>query len=71
MLISQDMDVCGAKGRDCIEMNSTKDFKCSTTCEGIYADDQWAEKKIEEEIEDEESEAAVESKFKACSSVHP
>ena len=58
------MEICGPKGRNCIEGNSTKSFNCSTTCEGIYADVQWVEKKIEEEIEDEESEAAVESKFK-------
>ena len=49
------MEVCGPKGRDCIERNSAKDFNCSTTCEGIYADVQWVGKKIGEEIEDEQA----------------
>ena len=59
-LCSQDMEICGPKGRDCIERNSTKSFNCSTTCEGIYADVQWVGKKIEEDVEDDEAEAAVE-----------
>ena len=32
------MDVCGLKGRDCIERNSIKTYNCSKTCVGIYAD---------------------------------
>ena len=55
------MEICGPKGRDCIERNSTKSFNCSTTCEGIYADVQWVGKKVEEDVEDEE---AVEIEFK-------
>ena len=47
------MEICGPKGRDCIERNSTKSFNCCTTCEGIYADVQWVEKKTEEETEEE------------------
>ena len=62
-LCSQDMEICGPKGRDCIERNSTKSFYCSTTCEGIYADVQWVGKKIEEEMKDEAQED-FESKFK-------
>ena len=54
------MEICGPKGRDCIERNSTKSFNCSTTCEGIYADVQWVGKKIEEMEDDEE---AVERKL--------
>ena len=46
------MEICGPKGRDCIERNSPKSFNCSTTCEGIYADG-WVEKEIEVEIEEE------------------
>ena len=50
--------MCGPKGRDCIEKNSTKSFNCSTTCEGIYADVQWVGTKIEV-MEDEEEEGPV------------
>ena len=53
MLSSQDIEICGPRGRDCIERNLTTTFNCSTTCEGIYADVQWVEKKTEEEIEEE------------------
>ena len=60
----QDMEICGPKGRDCIERNSTKSFNCSTTCEGIYADVQWVGKTIEEEMGDEEAEEAVETEFR-------
>ena len=64
-LCSQDMEICGPKGRDCIERNSTRSFNCSTTCEGIYADVQWVGKKIEEDVKDEdEAEAAVERKMR-------
>ena len=58
------MEVCGPKGRDCIERNSTKSFNCSTTCEGVYADVQWVQKKIEEEMKDEETEEPLKAKFK-------
>ena len=58
------MEICGPKGRDCIERNSTRSFNCSTTCEGIYADVQWVGKKIEEEMEDEEAEEDLETEFK-------
>ena len=54
------METCSPKGRDCIERNSAKSFNCSTTCEGIYADVQWVGKKVEEDVEDDEAEAAVE-----------
>ena len=57
------MDICGPKGRDCIERNSTRSFNCSTTCEGIYADAQWVGKEIEE-MEDEELGEDVETEFK-------
>ena len=52
--------MCDSKGRDCIEMNSTKSFNCSTTCKGIYADVQWVGKKMEE---DEESVRVNETEF--------
>ena len=58
------MEICGPKGRACIDRNSTKSFNCSTGCEGIYADVQWVGKKIEEEMEDEEAEEAVETELK-------
>ena len=53
------MEICGPKGRDCIERNSKRSFNCSTNCEGIYADVQWVGKKIGE-MEDE----AAETEFK-------
>ena len=59
----QDLEICGPKGRDCIERNSTRSFNCSTNCEGIYADVQWVGKKIEEDVEDDEAEAVVERKL--------
>ena len=62
------MEICGPEGRDCIERNLTRSFNCSTTCEGIYADVQWVEKKTEEEIEEEaverESEGMVYEELK-------
>ena len=59
----QDLEICGPKGRDCIEKNSAKNFNCSSTCEGIYADVQWVGKKIEGEMEDTEAEAVIERKI--------
>ena len=41
--------MCGLKGRDCIEKNSTKTFNCSTTCVGIYSDVEWRQMFLEEE----------------------
>ena len=58
------MEICSPTGRDCIEKKSTKNFNCSTTCEGIYADVEWVGKKIEEEMEDDEAEDAFERKMK-------
>ena len=49
----QDIQICDAKGRDCIKENSAETFNCSTTCSGIYADVQWVGSDIEEEIRDE------------------
>ena len=57
------MEICGPKGRDCIERNSTRSFNCSTTCEGIYADVQWVGKTIEEDVEDDEAEEDIETEF--------
>ena len=54
------MEICDSKGRDCIEKNSAETFNCSTTCVGINAD-VWAEKTIEEEIDNEDSEAEKEA----------
>ena len=50
------MAICDAKGRDCIEKNSSKTFECNTTCAGIYADVEWVGKNIEEELKDEADE---------------
>ena len=48
------MPICDAKGRDCIERNSTETFHCNTTCVGIYADVQWIGESIEEELGNEQ-----------------
>ena len=45
--------VCGPKGRDCIERNSRNTFNCSSTCKGIYATVQWVPKGIDEDMADE------------------
>ena len=46
------MDVCDLKGRDCIERNFNKNYNCSTTCAGIYADVQFGEMLLEQKIVD-------------------
>ena len=46
------MDVCGLKGRDCIEESSTKTYNCSTACVGIYTD--VVKMKSSDEVEGEE-----------------
>ena len=46
------MDVCGLKGRDCIEKSSTKTYNCSTACAGIYTD--VVKMKSSDEVEGEE-----------------
>ena len=58
------MGICDLQGRHCIERNSRKSFNCSTTCDGIFSDVWWVGNKIEEEMRDDEAEAAVEAKFK-------
>ena len=58
--MSQDraLAVCDAKGRDCIEKNSSKTFNCDTTCVGVYADVQWIGKNIEEDFDNERADEA-------------
>ena len=58
------MGKCDLQGRDCIERNSRESFNCSTTCDGIFSDVWWVPNNIEEEMTDDEAEAAVEAKFK-------
>ena len=50
---SQGLQICGPKGRDCIEDNIVNTFNCITTCRGIYADVQWVGNNINEEMKDE------------------
>ena len=53
--------MCIQEGRDCIEMNANRNFNCSVSCEGIYADAQWTEEalnSIKDEVLDEEDENA-------------
>ena len=57
------MAICDAKGRDCIEKNSSKTFECNTTCTGIYADVEWVGKNIEEDFEDDDIENNLEGKI--------
>ena len=59
-LFLQDLEICEPKGRGCIEKHSAETFNCSTTCVGINAD-VWAEKTIEEEFDDEDSEVDKEA----------
>ena len=49
----QDLKKCNPEGRDCIERNSILSFNCSVTCVGIYADVQWVEDKIGDDLGDE------------------
>ena len=58
------MGRCDLRGRDCIERNSRESFNCSTTCDGIFSDVWWVPNNIEEEMKDDEAEAAIEAKFK-------
>ena len=51
MISSEDIGICGPKGRDCIERNSADSFNCSRSCEGIYADG-WVVKETEEADEE-------------------
>ena len=57
------MAICDAKGRDCIEKNSSKTFECNTTCTGIYADVEWVGKNIGEEIKDDDIQTNLEGKI--------
>ena len=51
--------MCIQDGRDCIEMNANRNFNCSISCEGIYADAQWTEEALNSiKDEDEEDENA-------------
>ena len=41
------MKKCSPKGRDCIEKNSSLNFNCSLTCQGLYLDVQWMDTGLE------------------------
>ena len=57
------MAICDAKGRDCIEKNSSKTFNCNTTCVGIYADVEWVKKDIEVEANEEKTDATTKAEL--------
>ena len=57
------MSICDLKGRDCIEKNSSKTFKCNTTCVGIYADVEWVKKDTEVEINEGKLDEAMKAEF--------
>ena len=57
------MAICDAKGRDCIEKNSSKTFECNTTCTGVYADVDWVGKNIEEEFKNDDIQTNLEGKI--------
>ena len=44
----QNGEICGPKGWDCMEENGNKNFSCSVTCEGIYADVQIVKEQLTE-----------------------
>ena len=46
----QETPKCSPKGRDCIEQNSTRTFDCRVNCEGIYADVEWMDERMEDEV---------------------
>ena len=54
------MKKCNPEGRDCIENNSILSFNCSVTCKGLYADVQWMEDRLDDDIGDELDEQEVE-----------
>ena len=45
----QDLKKCTPEGRDCIKKHSIKNFNCSTTCEGVYADVQCTDEREDRE----------------------
>ena len=53
VISSQDLAICNAEGRDCIQENFSKTFHCNTNCVGVYADVQWVAKDIEQEYKDD------------------
>ena len=57
----QDMVICDAKGRDCIEKITSNTFDCNTTCVGIYADVEWVKEDIEEEMSKEEADETMQA----------
>ena len=46
----QNGDICGPKGWDCMEENSNKNFSCSVSCQGIYADVQMVKEQLTKSI---------------------
>ena len=40
------MSKCSPKGRECIEKEANRNFNCSLSCDGIYADIQFMEEHI-------------------------
>ena len=53
VISSQDLAICNAEGRDCIQENFSKTFHCNTNCVGVYADVQWVAKDVEQEYKDD------------------
>ena len=60
----QDLATCDPKERDCIEKDFSKNFRCNTTCVGIYADIEWVKKDIEVEISKERSQETMKADLK-------
>ena len=58
------MKTCDPKGRDCIEKNSLESFNCNTTCVGIYADVQFVQKSMNDELKVEQVQEPLETEFK-------
>ena len=59
MISPQDLAICNAEGRDCIQENFSKAFHCNTNCVGVYADIQWIAKDIEQEYNDDKEDGDI------------
>ena len=60
----QNGEICDPKGWDCMEENGNKNFSCSVTCEGIYADVQMVKEQSMKTIGGEEQEEDKEKVLK-------
>ena len=50
MFSHKETNKCSPIGRECIEKNFAETFGCNVTCKGIYADVQWTDESMEEDV---------------------